>query len=227
MAIRVRIVTALAVDVGGTKIAAAVIERDGSVGRKIHQPTDLRGVERVVEQIVSMSRELLGGQTPAAVGVSVPAVIENVTDRILWAPNLPGWEGADLKGMIAIGSACPPQFNMTVMQPCWANGGQGAGRGLRICRLRSSSGQGIGAGFIANGKLWKGRNRLAGAVGWFPFVRNDGRIVLGKRRPPVRRLPPRPSADRRRADRRGLSPIDVTAKAYLMRLVRATKSPAG
>jgi glucokinase len=35
-------------------------------------------------------------------------------------------------------------------------------------------GTGIGGGFIVEGRLWRGRNRLAGAVGWIPLPGADG-----------------------------------------------------
>jgi glucokinase len=38
-------------------------------------------------------------------------------------------------------------------------------------------GTGIGAGFIADGRLWIGRNRLAGAVGWFPVHSDEGLVA--------------------------------------------------
>lgn len=166
---------ALAVDIGGTKVAVAVVDRDAHIVRKAHQPTDLRGVDYVVAQIASMSRDLLDGQPPAAVGLSVPAVIDPVTDRILWAPNLPGWENADIKARLSdqfgVPAALEYDGHTAVLGEWWG----GFGRG---CQSLASViiGTGIGAGFIANGVLWKGHNRLAGAVGWFPVHTDEGLV---------------------------------------------------
>lgn len=164
---------ALAVDVGGTKLAVAVVERDGTVLRKTSQPTDLRGVLYAVEQIVALSGGLLNGDRPAAVGVSVPAVLEHETDRVLWAPNLPGWEDADLKTMLSqrlgVPAALEYDGHAAVLGEWWAGKGRGYDSAASIV-----IGTGIGAGFIAGGRLWRGRNRLAGAVGWFPVTTPDG-----------------------------------------------------
>src|SRR5574338_522539 len=164
---------ALAVDVGGTKVAAAAIDHDGNILQKTHAPTDLRGHQAVVEQIMSMSRALFPGDTPAAVGISVPAVLEHHTDRVLWAPNLPGWEGADLKAIISQRLAVPASIeydgHAAVLGEWWA----GEGRGFTSI-ASVIIGTGIGGGFIVDGELWRGRDRLAGAVGWFPIHTPDG-----------------------------------------------------
>lgn len=167
---------ALAVDVGGTKVAVAVVDDSARIVRKTHQPTDLRGASCVVDQIDAMSRELLGEQTPAAIGLSVPAVIDRVTDRILWAPNLPGWENADVKALLSERFGAPASIDYdghaAVLGEWWG----GAGRG---CDTVASIiiGTGIGGGFIAEGALWKGNNRLAGAIGWFPITTDEGTVA--------------------------------------------------
>lgn len=169
----------LAVDVGGTKVATATVDRAGSVIRKTHQPTDLRGAEMVIDQIVAMSRTLLDGETPLAVGVSVPAVLENLTDRILWAPNLPGWEGADVKGMLSDRLDAPTTLeydgHAAALGEWWAGAGGGYDSMVSIV-----IGTGIGAGFIEGGKLMRGRDRLAGAIGWFPVDTPTGIISWEK-----------------------------------------------
>jgi glucokinase len=79
----------LAVDIGGTKVAAALVTEQGEILTKAQQPTDLTGPEGVADQIAAMHRQFV--QRPIqAVGVSVPAALEGPdTDRVIWAPNLP------------------------------------------------------------------------------------------------------------------------------------------
>ena len=164
---------ALAVDVGGTKVAAAAINRDGQILQKTNAPTDLSGPQAVVEQIVTMSQELFADDAPAAVGICVPAVLEHVTDRVLWAPNLPGWEGADVKTMLSTSLGVPVTIeydgHAAVLGEWWAGEGRGYSSIASII-----IGTGIGGGFIVDGQLWRGRDRLAGAVGWFPVRTQDG-----------------------------------------------------
>lgn len=166
---------ALAVDVGGTKVAVAAINHGGTILRKIHAPTDLSGPQAVVEQIITMSRTLFNGDKPAAVGICVPAVLEHHTDRVLWAPNLPGWEDADLKSLLSERLNVPASVeydgHAAVLGEWWA----GKGRGYTSI-ASVIIGTGIGGGFIVDGQLWRGRDRLAGAVGWFPVHTPDGMV---------------------------------------------------
>jgi glucokinase len=165
----------LAIDVGGTKVAVAAVNQYGALLKKLQQPTDLSGPQMVVDQIVAMSKQILGAETVGAIGICVPAVLEAGSDRILWAPNLPGWEGTDLKAMLTeqygVPTAVEYDGHAAVLGEWWA----GKGRGYESVAC-VTIGTGIGAGFIVDGRLWKGRNRLAGAVGWFPVTTNDGMV---------------------------------------------------
>jgi glucokinase len=167
---------ALAVDVGGTKVAVAVVSHDARILNKTQQPTNLRGVEQVIEQIAQMSAELLGETRPDAVGLSVPAVIDATTDHVLWAPNLPGWENADVKGELSAKFGVPASIDYdghaAALGEWWGGAGSGYDSLASII-----IGTGIGAGFIADGRLWIGRNRLAGAVGWFPVHSDEGLVA--------------------------------------------------
>jgi glucokinase len=172
-------VIALAVDVGGTKVAVALVDREGRIVRKTHQPTDLLGVDAVTEQIFAMSHRLLDGQMPLTLGLSVPAVIDPVTDRILWAPNLPGWDNADIKSSLGARFGVPVAIeydgHAAVLGEWWGGAGRGCDSLVSII-----IGTGIGGGFIVDGRLWMGRDRLAGTVGWFPVSTGEGVVAWEK-----------------------------------------------
>jgi glucokinase len=166
-------VITLAIDVGGTKVAVGIVAQDGRLLNKVQQPTDLRGPEMVIDQIAAMSKRLLNSHTLVAVGISVPAVLEPLTDRILWAPNLPDWEGVDIKALLSeryrVPVAVEYDGHAAVLGEWWA----GEGRGYESVAC-ITFGTGIGGGFVVDGRLWKGRNRLSGAVGWFPVNTGEG-----------------------------------------------------
>ncbi len=163
----------LAVDVGGTKVAAALVTRRGRVIGRERQPTPPDGPEPLVEQIVEAARLLSRRRRIQAVGVCVPAVLECDTDRVLWAPNLPGWKDVPLREMLRDRLGIPAfveyDGHAAVLGEWWA----GAGRGYRQV-ASVIIGTGIGGGLIVDGRLWRGRDRLAGAVGWFPVLGPEG-----------------------------------------------------
>ncbi len=156
----------LAVDIGGTKIACALVTRDGEMTNKHQQPTDLSGPQAVVEQIAAYHQRLTA--PPDAVGISVPAVLEHNSDRVVWAPNLPGRRDLPFREMLQDRLGMPVAIeydgHAAVLGEWW----MGAAKGYRHV-VSIIIGTGIGGGLIIDGRLWRGRDRLAGASGWFPM----------------------------------------------------------
>jgi glucokinase len=150
----------LAVDLGGTKISAAVVDETGAVQSRVKVPTPQRGV---VEQIVGVASGL-GGDVSAA-GIIVPGIYYPGTGDV-WAPNVLGGDRFPLK------EALESALRMTVVidsdRSGYVAGEQwlGAARGLRNV-VFLAVGTGIGAGIIADGRLIRGEGGVAGAVGWF------------------------------------------------------------
>ncbi len=163
----------LAADVVGTKVAVALVTAGGEILAKIQQPTDLNGPAAVVDQIAAMASHVLDSQKPLGIGICVPAVLEHQTDRVIWAPNLPGWEEAPVPTLLGERLGVPVfveyDGHAAVLGEWWVGAGSGYHdvAGIII-------GTGIGGGFVVGGQLWQGRDRLAGAVGWIPVRGPDG-----------------------------------------------------
>lgn len=151
-----------AVDLGGTKIAAACVSRNGGLSNYAEVPTPSAGGRKVVEAVV----ELLGrmpAKNVGAVGVDVPGLAW--PDGRVWAPNIPGWKrmplGPILRKRFRLPTLVESDRNAFVMGEAW----QGAARNcLDVVFL--AVGTGIGAGILADGRLVRGHGELAGAVGW-------------------------------------------------------------
>jgi len=163
----------LAIDVGGTKVAAALIDRAGHILCKLQQPTEISSLDASLHQILALSTQLLDGKRVSAVSLSVPMVLDRATETVLWAPNLPGWENTDVKGILSERLGIPAFIEYDGHAAALGEWWGGAGRG---CESLASIiiGTGIGAGFVAEGSLWRGYSRLAGAVGWFPLHTEEG-----------------------------------------------------
>ncbi|MFE0464659.1 ROK family protein, partial [Kitasatospora sp. NPDC058965] len=89
------------VDIGGTKISAALVGRDGVLGRTVTVPTPAaEGPAAVLAAAAGAVRRLGGGV--AAVGVGSAGVIDPDTGVVRSATDaLPGWAGTDLRGGLA------------------------------------------------------------------------------------------------------------------------------
>jgi glucokinase len=78
----------IGVDVGGTKVAVAVLE-GGQLGEPVVHPTEGRSKEALLDQIADGITQAADGDTDALVGIGCPSVIEFATGRVRFSPNIP------------------------------------------------------------------------------------------------------------------------------------------
>ena len=172
----------LAVDLGGTKLAVAVISPQGELLTELQEPTCQDGPEPGIEQIVRLARDLL--DSPAveelnieAIGVGIPAVLERGSDLVIWGPNLNGWRNVALRPALEKDLGLPVYLEYDGHTAVLAEYWLGAGYGFHSI-VDLIVGTGIGGGIILEDRLVRGFNRLAGAAGWFvladdPNLRDD------------------------------------------------------
>jgi glucokinase len=158
----------LAVDLGGTKLAAALVNPDGEVLASKSVPVDPSSALAPVKQIVELARELVGdGKTPrrrvAAVGVAVPGLVRR--DGSVWAPNLQGWKKMELarrlKSAIGLPVLVESDRNAAVLGEAWRGSARGKSDAIVLML-----GTGIGAGILSGGRLVRGAHELSGCAGW-------------------------------------------------------------
>lgn len=157
----------LAVDLGGTKLAAALVKSDGKVLARRNVQVDGRSALAPVKQIAALARELVGRKTlrgrVAAVGVAVPGLVRQ--DGSVWAPNLPGWKkmplARRLKSALGVTVVVESDRNAAVLGEAW----RGAARGKNDA-IVLMLGTGIGAGILSGGRLVRGAHELSGCAGW-------------------------------------------------------------
>lgn len=178
----------LAVDLGGTKLAVAVVSPHGELLAQLQEPTCQDGPQAGIEQIARMARTLLDAPEIAplkveAVGVGIPAVLERDSDFVIWGPNLNGWRDVALSPALEAALDLPVfveyDGHTAVLAEYWL----GAGRGFHSV-VDVIIGTGIGGGMILEDHLVRGFNRLAGAAGWFvlasdPDLRDDRAHSIG------------------------------------------------
>lgn len=167
----------IAVDIGGTKIAIATVTTNGRIISRLIAPTQQNGPDKGIQQIIALIESLIAkidlklGQI-LGIGIGIPAVLENETDFIIWGPNLKGWKNVDLRGSLEQYFKLPVCIeydgHTAVLGEWW----MGAAKGYQSV-VSLIVGTGIGGGMILDGKLIRGNNRLAGAVGWFIIDRHS------------------------------------------------------
>lgn len=161
---------AIAVDIGGTKLATAIIDDEGEIKEKLKVPVKKTTAQESVRQIVETVREVLGaagaGWTDiAAAGVAVPGIYFAGSGTV-WAPNLPGWDRFPLRRELEAEIPAPVVVDSDRAAYVYGEQWLGVARGLSDV-VFVAVGTGIGAGVITGGRLCRGASDIAGSVGWF------------------------------------------------------------
>jgi glucokinase len=161
---------AVALDVGGTMIKAAVIDSDGDVLALERLPTPspstpdcvARRMLETVGILLSSTNRDIG--SIAGIGVSIAAFITSEGFVTATAHLSSEWVGYDLRRRLMAGLASNYYFALDTPAPTLGEAYYGAGRGMADFAYVTVS-TGIGAGIVANGRLYTGGLGWAGGVG--------------------------------------------------------------
>ncbi|MGK2954969.1 MAG: ROK family protein [Solirubrobacterales bacterium] len=158
------------IDLGGTKIAAAVIGPKHEVLAYRRRPTPTTGGPAdVIKAIATTMQEAaqdanVEAHQLRAVGVGAPGSVDSATGAVSGAGNLPGWSGSFPLGTALRDIIGTPVFvGNDVQVGTNAEFLLGAGAGYRSL-LGVFWGTGVGGGIVLDGKPWRGRGR-AGEIG--------------------------------------------------------------
>lgn len=157
--------TALAVDLGGTKLAVAVIDEEGTLLWRAQQPIEGNSADSCAREIARLAAQAAAatGSMPVAAGCLVPGIVRE--DGAAWAPNLWGREFQPLGEALRRRLPWPVLVENDRAGHLLGESWKGAARGARDA-VFIAVGTGIGAGIMAGGRLLSGARGIAGSVGW-------------------------------------------------------------
>jgi glucokinase len=144
----------IGVDVGGTKVLAGIVDRDGSVERRREYPTRLGSQEELLAGLDQSVEELLGDDI-AALGFGIPSPVDQRTGRALQAVNLPLGPDVDLRARMADRFGLPVGIENDANAATYAEFHFGAGREARTM-VMLTLGTGCGGGAVIDGRLFRG-----------------------------------------------------------------------
>jgi glucokinase len=157
----------LAVDLGGTKCSAAIVDRGGRILSQRTVLVDRSSVSAPVVQIVQLANDLAAAKTPQRAFVAAAIAVPGLARRTgtVWAPNIPGWQrmplASRLKRSLRIPVFVESDRNAAILGECW----RGAARG-KSDAVVLMIGTGIGAGILSGGRILRGAHELSGCAGW-------------------------------------------------------------
>jgi glucokinase len=164
---------AIGVDVGGTKVAAGVVDSRGRILAKLKRSTPAASPPRTEQVIADVVTELLAGHQAAAIGLGAAGFVDGERATLLFAPNL-AWRDEPLKQRVEERLGRTVVVENDANASAWAEVHFGAARGYRDA-IWVGVGTGIGAAIIIGGELYRGRWGIAGEPGHVRVV-PDGRL---------------------------------------------------
>ncbi|WP_322747419.1 MULTISPECIES: ROK family glucokinase [unclassified Frankia] len=159
------------VDVGGTKVAAGVVDATGAILASVRWPTPTKEPAAVVDSIVAAVDELRVVVAPRpleAIGIGAAGWIDRERSHILFAPNL-AWRNEPLRDDVSARTGLPVVVENDANAMAWGEYRFGAGRGHDDL-LCVTVGTGIGGGIVLDGRLHRGHFGIGGEIGHMQIV---------------------------------------------------------
>lgn len=167
--------TLLAVDIGGTKVAAGVVDDDGVLVARSWRPTPPgSGAEELLQVVVDAATEVrTGAERACGVGCGGPMTPGGEAVSPL---NIPGWRGFPLRARLAEALELPVHVDNDAKALALGEGWVGAARGESHFLAMVVS-TGVGGGIVLDGRLLDGASGNAGHIGHV-IVEPDGRACV-------------------------------------------------
>lgn len=153
------------IDIGGTKIAAGVVDEDGRILARHRVATAGRDAEKVEGTVVDLVMKLRKEYDIEAVGIGTAGFVDEKRSRVNFAPNL-GWKDEPLRAAVESSVGIPVVVENDANAAAWGECRFGAGLGRKYV-VTITVGTGIGAGIVLEGSLYRGRWGAAAEFGHF------------------------------------------------------------
>ncbi len=173
----------LGVDIGGTKVAAGLVDAAGEILFKTRVPmvatSDASSGLKAVKSAIHAVMEARPQSAIAAIGVSSPGPLDPRTGVVINPPNLPCWRNFPLAEEVRKAFKHPVRVDNDANAAGLAEALWGAGRGHR-CVFYATIGTGIGTGIAFDGRVWHGRTGAAAEGGHITIDFRGPRCGCGK-----------------------------------------------
>lgn len=163
------------VDVGGTKIAAGIVDEHGQLiarDRRVSPVTDPAEIVRTIGELV---RSLVGSHEVEAVGVCAAGFVDKQRATVVFAPNL-AWRDEPLRDRLEKELHLPVVVENDANAAAWGEFTFGAGEDVENLLLLTI-GTGVGGGVVLDGELVRGGFGFGGEVGHIQMV--PGGVACG------------------------------------------------
>lgn len=158
------------VDVGGTKIAAGLVDERGQLIARERTESPATDPEAIVRTIGKLVRSLTGSEAVEAVGVCAAGFVDKERAVVVFAPNL-AWRNEPLRDHLQAELDLPVVVENDANAAAWGEFTFGAGEDVEDL-LMLTIGTGVGGGVVIDGELVRGGFGMGGEVGHIQMVPN-------------------------------------------------------
>jgi len=152
----------IGVDVGGTKIAAGVVDREGGIGPRLERPTPTGSQEDLLAALDETVEELRADGV-VAIGFGLPSTIDQRSGRAISSVHIP-LAALDFRDRMNARFSLPVGIDNDANAATLAEWQIGAGRGTRFM-VMLTLGTGVGGGLVLDGKMYRGAVGAAAELG--------------------------------------------------------------
>ena len=172
----------LALDFGGTKLSAALLEEGQTSWRDLRRTFSPPGAGRDydVHTMLEMANGLLQSRNPDAIGVSFGGPVDFQSGTVRLSHHVPGWEDTPLSRLFRQALGAPVAVDNDANVAALGEQRFGAGRGFQHMLYVTVS-TGVGGGWILDGQPWRGAQGMAGEIGHTVVDPQGPRCLCGSR----------------------------------------------
>ncbi|MGO2659921.1 ROK family glucokinase [Mycetocola reblochoni] len=159
---------AVGIDIGGTKIAGAVIDEDGAILDQRRTPTPAGDAAAVEDAVVEMIESLRVSTPVSSVGIAAAGFVDAARSSVYYAPNI-SWRNEPIADRVEARTGLPVVVENDANAAGWAEFRFGAGQ-LVSDMVMVTIGTGVGGAIITEDRLFRGGFGAAAEIGHMRVV---------------------------------------------------------
>jgi len=171
----------IGIDLGGTNIAAAFVDKDGTITKRASLPANAAGgPDAVIEGLLNVCEALLEGteETPLSIGIGVPGTVNDEAGEVVFTPNLP-FHNINVTQELHKKYGCPVRLGNDANCAALGETVAGVAKGAQDV-VFVTLGTGIGGGVVLGGRLHTGLSGAASELGHMVILAGGRKCGCGR-----------------------------------------------
>jgi glucokinase len=165
----------LGIDLGGTKISAALVQDHGLKSPPVKVPTP-KGAENILQALIELAEQFKQEHLVLGLGIATAGIVNPQSGQVIGSTgNLPGWEGTALKGILQGKTALRTHVENDANASAFGEVCAVPSLQDKRCVVTVTLGTGIGVGIVIGGKIYRGAHFAAGECGHIKIALDNRR----------------------------------------------------